>query len=66
MSQDVERERLDVDILFVGAGPATLSAAIHLADQCSAKPGAVNHSQRAGPVNAAAKIHQRIVRRRAP
>ncbi len=37
MSQEVERERLDVDILFVGAGPATLSAAIHLADRCNAQ-----------------------------
>ncbi len=34
MSEKVERERLDVDLLFVGAGPATLSAAIHLADLC--------------------------------
>jgi electron-transferring-flavoprotein dehydrogenase len=33
---EVERERLDVDILFVGAGPATLGAAIHLADLCKA------------------------------
>jgi electron-transferring-flavoprotein dehydrogenase len=30
----VERDRLDVDILFVAAGPATLSSAIHLADLC--------------------------------
>ena len=37
MSQEVERERLDVDILCVGAGPATLSAAIHLADRCKAQ-----------------------------
>jgi electron-transferring-flavoprotein dehydrogenase len=34
MTEAVERERLDVDILFVGAGPATLSAAIRLADLC--------------------------------
>ena len=33
---EVERERLDVDILFVSAGPATLGAAIHLADLCKA------------------------------
>jgi electron-transferring-flavoprotein dehydrogenase len=32
-----ERDRLDVDILFVGAGPANLAAAIHLADQCQAR-----------------------------
>jgi electron-transferring-flavoprotein dehydrogenase len=29
---DVERERLDVDILFVGAGPATLASAIRVVD----------------------------------
>jgi electron-transferring-flavoprotein dehydrogenase len=34
---EVERERLDVDILFVGAGPATLAAAIHLVDLCKAQ-----------------------------
>ncbi len=30
----VERDRLEMDILFVGAGPATLAAAIHLVDLC--------------------------------
>ena len=34
MSTAVERERLDVDILLVGAGPATLATAIRLADLC--------------------------------
>ncbi len=34
MTENVERERLDVDILFVGAGAATLSAVIRLADLC--------------------------------
>ena len=34
MSESAERERLDVDILFVGAGPATLATAIRLADLC--------------------------------
>jgi electron-transferring-flavoprotein dehydrogenase len=34
MSDAVERERLDVDILFVGAGPANLAAAIKLTDLC--------------------------------
>lgn len=33
----VERERLDVDLLFVGAGAATLSAVIRLADLCQEK-----------------------------
>ncbi len=37
MSEAVERERLDVDILFVGAGAATLSAVIKLADLCKAE-----------------------------
>jgi len=35
MSEPVERERLDVDLLFVGAGPATLAAAIRLVDLCN-------------------------------
>jgi electron-transferring-flavoprotein dehydrogenase len=30
----VERERLETGVLFVGAGPATLSAAIRLVDLC--------------------------------
>ena len=34
MSEAVERERLDVDLLFVGAGSATLAAVIRLADLC--------------------------------
>src|SRR5262245_16700034 len=33
----VEREQLENGILFVGAGPATLSAAIHLVDLCRAR-----------------------------
>jgi electron-transferring-flavoprotein dehydrogenase len=33
----VQRERLDVDLLFVGAGPATLAAVIRLADLCGEK-----------------------------
>ncbi len=37
MSEAVERERLDVDLLFVGAGVATLAAVIHLADLCKAQ-----------------------------
>ena len=34
MSEAVERERLDVDILYVGAGAATLASVIRLADLC--------------------------------
>ena len=30
----VERDRLDVDILFVGAGPGNLASVIRLADLC--------------------------------
>ena len=29
MSEPVERESMEVDVLFVGAGPATLASAIH-------------------------------------
>jgi electron-transferring-flavoprotein dehydrogenase len=36
MSEPIERERLDVDLLFVGAGAATLSSVIRLADLCRA------------------------------
>ncbi|HKC51604.1 MAG TPA: electron transfer flavoprotein-ubiquinone oxidoreductase, partial [Myxococcota bacterium] len=37
MAEAVERERLDVDLLFVGAGVANLAAVIHLADLCRAE-----------------------------
>jgi electron-transferring-flavoprotein dehydrogenase len=37
MNSTVERERLDVDILMVGAGPATLATAIRLVDSCREK-----------------------------
>jgi len=30
MSQPVERESMEVDVLFIGAGPATLASALHL------------------------------------
>ena len=36
MSQAVERETMEVDVLFVGAGPATLASAIHLMNQVEA------------------------------
>ncbi|HZO09367.1 MAG TPA: NAD(P)/FAD-dependent oxidoreductase, partial [Myxococcota bacterium] len=36
MSQPVERESMEVDVLFVGAGPATLASAIHLMRQVEA------------------------------
>jgi electron-transferring-flavoprotein dehydrogenase len=32
-----EREEMEVDVLFVGAGPATLAAAYHLVQTCEAK-----------------------------
>ena len=35
MSESVERDRLDFDILFVGAGASTLASVIHLADLCA-------------------------------
>jgi electron-transferring-flavoprotein dehydrogenase len=40
----VERESLDIDVLFVGAGPASLSGALHLAQLIKA------HNQREGVV----------------
>jgi len=36
MSQAVERESMEVDVLYVGAGPATLASAIHLMSQVEA------------------------------
>jgi len=36
MSQAVERESMEVDVLFVGAGPATLASALHLMNQVAA------------------------------
>ncbi|MGI9589826.1 MAG: NAD(P)/FAD-dependent oxidoreductase, partial [Myxococcota bacterium] len=36
MSQPIERESMEVDVLFIGAGPATLASAIHLISQVEA------------------------------
>ena len=36
MNQPVERESMEVDVLFVGAGPATLASALHLMSQVEA------------------------------
>ncbi len=33
MSQEIERESMEVDVLFIGAGPATLASAIHLMNE---------------------------------
>ena len=33
---EIERESMEVDVLFVGAGPATLASALHLANQVEA------------------------------
>ena len=33
MNAPVERESMEVDVLFVGAGPATLASALHLMNQ---------------------------------
>lgn len=33
MNQPVERESMEVDVLFIGAGPATLASALHLMNQ---------------------------------
>jgi len=41
MSQPVERESMEVDVLFVGAGPATLAGALHLMQSVKA------HNERA-------------------
>jgi electron-transferring-flavoprotein dehydrogenase len=36
MAPTVERESMEVDVLFVGAGPATLASALHLVNQVKA------------------------------
>ena len=36
MSQPVERESMEVDVLYVGAGPGTLASALHLTNQVTA------------------------------
>ena len=36
MAQPVEREKMEVDVLYVGGGPATLASALHLARQVEA------------------------------
>ena len=36
MSQPVERETMEVDVLYVGAGPATLASALHLRNRLEA------------------------------
>jgi electron-transferring-flavoprotein dehydrogenase len=37
MNAPVEREVMEVDVLFVGAGPATLASAYHLMQSCEAR-----------------------------
>ncbi|MBW2395790.1 MAG: hypothetical protein JRG95_16145, partial [Deltaproteobacteria bacterium] len=34
MNAPIEREIMEVDVLFVGAGPATLASAYHLVKTC--------------------------------
>ena len=40
----VERESMEVDVLFVGAGPATLASALHLMNQVAARNAAAERS----------------------
>ena len=37
MNAPVEREEMEVDVLYVGAGPATLASAYHLVQTCESK-----------------------------
>jgi electron-transferring-flavoprotein dehydrogenase len=46
MSAAVERESMEVDVLYVGAGPATLASALHLVNQVKAH----NESGRGDPI----------------
>jgi len=47
MSQPIERESMEVDVLYIGAGPATLASAIHLMNQVAAFNEAAEASGRA-------------------
>ncbi|TMA35554.1 MAG: electron transfer flavoprotein-ubiquinone oxidoreductase, partial [Deltaproteobacteria bacterium] len=42
----IERESMEVDVLYVGAGPATLASAIHLMNEVSAWNGAAEQAGR--------------------
>src|SRR5438132_10373347 len=44
----MERESLEMDVVFVGAGPANLSGALHLARLISEHKGAIAKGQRTG------------------
>ncbi len=44
----MEREQLEVDVLFVGAGPACLAGALHLSNQVAAHNEAVGSGQKSG------------------
>ena len=44
----MERERLEMDVVFVGAGPANLSGALHLARLCARHDEAVAAGERKG------------------
>ncbi|HUV14839.1 MAG TPA: electron transfer flavoprotein-ubiquinone oxidoreductase [Acidobacteriota bacterium] len=46
----VEREQLEVDVLFVGAGPASLSAALHLVRLIKAHNQAVESGEKKGDI----------------
>ena len=38
MSPSSERESMEVDVLYVGAGPATLASCLHLMERVQDKP----------------------------
>ncbi len=45
---DVSRETLEVDVLFVGAGPACLAGALHLANLVKQHDEAIDRAERQG------------------
>ena len=45
----MDREQLEVDVLFVGAGPASLGAALHLSRLLRDHNSAVESGQKSGP-----------------
>jgi len=46
--EDIEREEMPVDVLFVGAGPANLAASIHLMNLIEAHNAAVESGEKEG------------------
>jgi electron-transferring-flavoprotein dehydrogenase len=54
MTEDIQRDKLEIDVCFVGAGPAGLAGAIHLADLVAA------HNRSVGTTGEGTKLEPAI------